>query len=121
MATNAHYEDGDQVGQLAPTAPTGTTIQSGQACLLGSLPAVALTKATDTVGNGGQCTLKFNGVYDFPVKGETTTNAAIAAGDILYLDGNVLNKDNTNGVRYGYALAAVASGATTTIPVKIGY
>lgn len=121
MATNIRYEDGDQIGDLAPTAPTSTTILSGQACLLGSLPAVALTDADDTVGNGGKCTLKFNGVADLPVKGETTTNAAIAAGDILYLDGSVVNKDSTNGVRFGYALGAVASGATTTIPVKIGY
>jgi len=32
-----------------------------------------------------------------------------------------LNKDNTNGVRFGYALAAVSSGATATIRVKLGY
>lgn len=120
MATNIVYEDGDQL-ELAPTAPTGTTIEAGQACLVGALPAVALTDADDTVGNGGRCTLKFNGVADLPVKGETTTNAAIAAGDIIYLDGSTLNKDSTNGVRFGYALEPVTSGATTTIKVKIGY
>lgn len=120
MATNIVYEEGDQL-ECAPTAPTSTTIQAGQACLLGKLPGVALTKADDTVGNGGRCTVKFNGVANLAVKGETTVNAAIAAGDIIYLDGTVLNADSTNGVRFGYALEAVGSGATTTIKVKIGY
>lgn len=120
MATNIRYEDGNQL-EVAPTAPTSTTILAGQACLVGSLPGVALTDADNTVGNGGRCTVKFNGVADLAVKGETTTNAAVAAGDILYLDGAVVNKDSSNGVRFGYALGAVASGATTTIPVKIGY
>jgi len=48
----------------------------------------------------------------------------LAAGDILYYEAGQtppINKDATNGVRFGYALAAVSSGATTTIAVKIGY
>ncbi len=120
MATNVKYEDGDQLS-LAPTAAPGGRAESGEPVLVGSLPGVALKDATDTVSNGGECTIKFNGVASLPVKGETTTNAAVAAGDILYYDGGVINKDATNGVRFGYALAAVSSGATTTIPVKIGY
>lgn len=120
MATNIVYEDGDQL-EVAPTAPTSTTITSGDPCLVGALPGVALTDADDTVGNGGRCTVKFNGVARLAVKGETTTNAAIAAGEVLYLDGAVINKDSANGVRFGYALEAVASGATTEILVKIGY
>jgi hypothetical protein len=55
------------------------------------------------------------------VKGETTTNAAVSVGDILYYDSGVINKDSSNGVRFGYALGAVESGATTSILVKIGY
>lgn len=122
MATNIVYEDGDQL-ELAPTLPTGTTITSGDPCCVGKLPAVALTDADDTVGNGGRCTLKFNGVIEHIVEGKDGAgNAAIAAGDIVYLDAGKLNVDATNGVRYGYALEAVASGSTTTsIRVKIGY
>lgn len=114
MATNQVYNHGDQFDVVC-TAPT--TPASGDPVLVGQLPGVALTDE----GADGRTTVKFNGVYDFPVKGETTTNAAVAAGDILYYDGGVINKDNTNGVRFGYALEAVSSGATTTIRVKIGY
>ncbi|MBN6054523.1 DUF2190 family protein, partial [Nonomuraea sp. RK-328] len=118
MATNQVYNHGDQFDVVC-TEPT--TPSSGDPVLVGQLPGVALTDENAD----GTTTVKFNGVYDFPVKGETTTNAAIAAGDILYYDSaatpHKLNKDNTNGVRFGYALEAVSSGATTTIRVKIGY
>lgn len=122
MADNIIHEDGDQL-VVAPTLPTGTTIQSGDYCCVGKLPAVALTKADDTVGNGGRCTCKFNGVAEFIVEGKDASgNLAIAPGDIVYLDAGKLNVDATNGVRYGYALDAVQSGNTTTrIRVKIGY
>jgi hypothetical protein len=48
----------------------------------------------------------------------------VAIGDILYHEAAAtpkVNKDNVAGIRFGYALQAVASGATTTIQVKIGY
>lgn len=97
------------------------TPQSGDPVICGQIPGVALTpKDTNNV-----TTVALNGVAELLVKGETTTDAAVAVGDILYYDAaatpHKVNKDNTNGVRFGYALAAVASGATTTIPVKIGY
>jgi hypothetical protein len=47
--------------------------------------------------------------------------SAVALGDILYKDGAEVNKDVTNGVRFGYALGAVESAATTTIEVLVGY
>jgi len=119
MAKNRELEDGKTV-VLAPTAAPNTTVQSGDPVMVGQLPGVALTKGTDTVANGGKCGVDLGGVYRLPVKGETTTNAAVAAGDIVYYDAGVLNKDNT-GVRYGYALDPVVSGATTTIRVKVGY
>lgn len=114
MATNIVYELGTQLRVIctAPATPT-----SGAPVLVGQLPGVALT-AEDA---DGYTTVKFDGVADLPVKGETTTNVAVAAGDILYYDSGVINKDSSNGVRFGYALEAVSSGATTTIKVKIGY
>jgi hypothetical protein len=47
----------------------------------------------------------------------------VAVGDIIYYnaaDVPKLNKKNT-GVRFGYALEAVAAGATAIIAVKLGY
>lgn len=97
------------------------TPQSGDPVICGQIPGVALT-AEDS---NGVTTVALDGVADLSVKGETTTDAAIAVGDILYYDTaatpHKLNKDNTNGVRFGYAMAAVSSGATATIPVEIGY
>jgi predicted RecA/RadA family phage recombinase len=59
-------------------------------------------------------------VYNLAVKGEDGDgNAAIAVGDALYKNSSVYNA-NPAGQFIGRALAAVASGATTTIPVIIG-
>lgn len=105
--------------QLVCTAPA--TPASGDPVLFGQLPGVALiTEETD-----GVTTVALDGVFNLPVKGEGSAgNAAIAAGDVIYYEAGQtppLNKDATNGVRFGYAGAAVASGATTTIPVEVGY
>lgn len=114
MATNnVHmWHESLRVQCTAPTTPA-----SGDPVLFGQIPGVALTDEDAD----GYTTIALDGDWNLPVKGETTTNAAIAAGDILFYDGGVINKDSTNGVRYGYALAPVSSGATTTIPVRVGY
>jgi predicted RecA/RadA family phage recombinase len=118
MATNILFEDGYQLDVVC-TAPT--TPNSGDPVLVGQLPGVALT---DERANG-ETTVKFNGVANLSVQGETNSDAgsAVAVGDILYYDAAEtvkINKDTT-GVRFGYALGTVGSGATATIPVKIGY
>lgn len=97
------------------TAPT--TPSSGDPVLYGQIPGVALTDEDAD----GYTTIALDGVWDLQVKGETTTDAAVNAGDILYYDSGVINKDSSNGIRFGYALAGVSSGATSTIPVLIGY
>jgi predicted RecA/RadA family phage recombinase len=118
MATNIVFEDGDQL-DLVCSQPT--TPASGDPVLVGQIPGVALTKERAD----GKTTVKLNGVANLSVKGEGAAgNAAVAVGDILYYEAGQtppVNKDATNGVRFGYALGAVASGATATIPVKIGY
>lgn len=118
MAKNQVYNAGEQFAAVcsAPAVPV-----SGDPVLVGQLPGVALiNEDTD-----GLTTIKTNGVYSFAVKGEGSAGAAaVAVGDIIYYEAGQtppLNKDSTAGVRFGYALAAVASGATATIPVKIGY
>lgn len=122
MATNIVYEDGDQLS-LAPTVAPGATALSGDPVLIGDLPGVMLTDADDTVANAGEGTVKLNGVARLSVVGEGSAGAAaIGRGDILAIDTDAeLNADTTNGTRFGYALEAVSSGATTEILVKIGY
>lgn len=114
MAKNIVHEHGDQL-DVVVTAPASP--KSGDPVLVGKLPGVALTDEQPD----GTTTVKFNGTALLAVKGETTTNAAIANGDVVYYDGGVINADATNGTRFGYALEAVASGATTKILVKLGY
>jgi len=118
MATNIVQEHGDDL-YVAVTQPT--TPVSGDPVLVGQLPGVALTDEQAD----GKTSVKTNGTARLLVKGETTTNAAITAGDIVYYDSaatpHKINKDSTNGVRFGYALEDVASGASKTVLVKIGY
>ncbi|MEV1013770.1 DUF2190 family protein [Micromonospora sp. NPDC049801] len=104
---------------LVCSAPT--TPQSGDPVLCNQIPGVALTpKDTNNV-----TTVALNGVFDLSVKGEGSGgNAAITLGSKVYYEAGQtppLNVDSTNGVFFGYALAPVASGATTTIPVRVGY
>ena len=116
MAKNEVFENGTHFA-VAATDPI--TPASGDPVVLGQLPGVALT-AKDAAGN---TTIATEGVFNLPVKGTNGTNAAIAAGDIVYYvaaNSPKLSATNT-GVRFGYALDPVASGATTTIRVKLGY
>jgi predicted RecA/RadA family phage recombinase len=118
MAKNNVYMWTDSL-PLVCTAPA--TPQSGDPVLAGQIPGVALTSKDSNNVN----TVAVNGTFDLSVKGENNAgNSAVAVGDILYYEAGQtppINKDSTAGVRFGYALAAVASGATATIPVKIGY
>lgn len=121
MAKNREYERALQVAVPITDAP-GATALSGDPVLCGQLPGVALVDADDTVANDGEATVQFDGAFRLAVKGVTGAgNSAVSPGDIIYYDGGELNKDVTNGVRFGYALGAVDSAGTATIVVKIGY
>ncbi len=112
MATNLRFDPGNQI------VVAKASIAAGAPVVFGQIPGVALT-STDGDGN---ITMKTDGVYLMSVVGANNAgNAAITAGAIIYLDGTELNVDSTNGVRWGYALQAVNSGATTSILVKVGY
>ena len=118
MAKNMHYQ-WTRSRPLVCTAPT--TPASGDPVVCGQIPGVALV-AEDA---NGVTTVALDGAFNLSVKGEGAGgNSAVAVGDILYYEAGQtppVNKDATNGVRFGYALAAVTSGATATIPVEIGY
>lgn len=124
MATNRVYEEGAQL----TVAPTGSTVDpptSGDPVIFGERPGVCLTDSSDTIANNGEASVQFDGVFELEVVGTSddgTTGAAVTAGDIVYLDdANNQLSVNTSGTRFGYAKEDVASGATTTIEVIVGY
>jgi predicted RecA/RadA family phage recombinase len=121
MATNKVYDRGVQLS-LAATDPT--TPASGDPVLVGQMPGVALINETAD----GKTSVAFEGVFTLSVKGVTTAAAgsAVAIGDILYyVPGNTPKLSKATGdagaVRFGYALGTVASAATGTIQVRLGY
>lgn len=119
MATNQVFEPVGSLGAMP--VPDGTA--SGDPILLfDEIPAVALTDEGDGGNADNHATVAINPmwVYSYDVVGaDGAGNAPIAIGDRVYLDAAVVNADVTNGTFYGWALAAVASGATTNIPVLL--
>ncbi|MGH3375991.1 MAG: capsid cement protein [Actinoallomurus sp.] len=117
MAKNVIYNDGDRLA-VACTDPA--TPASGDPVLYGQRPGVALTSE----GTDGLTSVDFKAVPNLSVKAiDGSGNSAVAEGDIIYYvsgDTPKLSKKAT-GVRFGYAMGAVTSAATATIPVKIGY
>lgn len=117
MAKNKVFSEGTKFSAVCsdPTTPA-----SGDPVLIGQIPAVA---STDERADG-TTSVDTEGVFDLSVKGvDGSGNSAVAAGDIIYYvaaDTPKLSKKAT-GVRFGYALEAVSSGATATIRVKLGY
>lgn len=114
MATNMIRDEGKVLSLAIASASSGDPVVKGQ------IPGVALT---DTDGDGKVVT-QLRGVFDLSVKGiDADGNAAVAIGDIIYhtaADTPPLSKKAT-GVRFGYALEAVSSAATSTIQVLLGY
>lgn len=120
MATNIIFE---AAATLSLPVPDGT--ESGDALVLfsGKLPCVALTDEGDGGNDDNYATVALSPswVIEIPVKGEGAGgNAAISVGDSIAIDTDgEFNGDTTNGAEFGIALAAVASGATTTIRVLV--
>jgi len=117
MATNRKFEHGNN---LLLTCSDPATPTSGAPVLIGQIPGVALADEQAD----GLTSVQMDGVFALSVKGiDQVGNSAVAAGDLLYYvaaDTPKISKKNT-GVRFGYALEPVASAATTTIQVKVGY
>lgn len=120
MASNRKFEDGRK---LSVTCSHPTTPTSGNPCRVGIWVGTALADEL----SGGTTSVDFGGVYTHSVKGEDDSgNVAVAAGDQLYYvdadigsgTGTLSKKDS--GYPAGIALAAVSSGATTTIDVAMG-
>lgn len=124
MATNREHSRGGPLDldvSGVNGSGTGDLVLSGDPGAVGDIPFVALTDE----GSDGIATVAHEGVYRLTVNGRDATpaDAAVAAGDILFWDDaeGQLNLDGTNGIRFGYALEAVAAGAATEIKVRLGY
>lgn len=121
MAKNRVRANGRFISKAA-TDPA--TPASGDPVLVGQIPGIALINEESTA----DVTVDTAGVYSLSVKGVTTAAAgsAVAIGDLIYyVPGNTpkLSKavGDAGATRFGYALGTVGSGATATIPVKVGY
>src|SRR5688572_8121742 len=102
MATNRVFKDGDQLAVI-PTDSTVDPVVSGAPILFGDVPGVALTDADSD--DDDRVTAAFKGVFEFAVKGANGAgNSPVAEGDVIYMDGAELNKDATNGTRFGVAM-----------------
>lgn len=105
MALNRAYAN---ARKLQFAVPSG--VVSGDPVVVGQIPGVALTDRN----SDGLASVDMGGAYHLEVEGTPTL------GGIIYYHSGTLNMTSSGGVRFGYALEAVASG-TGTIPVKIGY
>ncbi|SDU38364.1 capsid cement protein [Desulfobacula phenolica] len=98
------------------TLPVTAGKKSGAWDMVRDLPVVLLTDAD--ASDEAECSTE--GVFKLSVKGaDAAAGAAVAIGDKVYADGAELNVDATNGKEFGIALGAVASDATTEIPVRL--
>lgn len=117
MAKNRVYA---QTNTTYPNLPVPASTLSGAPMVVGQIPGVMMADA-DAANTG---VMQRDGIFNLSVKGiDGSGNIAVAIGDILYYtagDTPKISKKAT-GVRYGYALGAVTSGATATIPVQVGY
>lgn len=119
MALNQVYNDGVQFDVLASDVSAPADPTSGDPVVINQLPAVALTDPF-TAGDGtSRITVKTNGVYEIEVD---ANNGAVEVGHRLHINGSTGVVSNTTGTpEFGYALEAIDSGATATIPVKLGF
>lgn len=123
MAKNIIRMDTSQVYQQSFTVTDPATPASGDPVrVAGNITGIALTKEGEGQNATGKTTVHIGAfVANFSVEGQgPSAGSAVAVGDSIYYDSAAstkLNKDNTNGVFFGFALGTVGSGLTATIPV----
>ncbi|KAB2865096.1 MAG: hypothetical protein F9K46_04065 [Anaerolineae bacterium] len=113
MATNVVNDSG---ATIRKKMTVGASQVKNSVILLNEMPVFLLEDADSS--NKATCVLPGTMVVDLAVVGANGAgNIAVAVGHRIYKDGTEYNRDSTNGTLFGYALGAVNSGATTTIPV----
>lgn len=117
----AHAAGDTYTNLVAPTLGVATPVnlpEAGDPVVCGDLVGVVnndVLRSTDTA------VISTRGVFNLSVSGVGSAgNAAVAVGQKVYIDpaSAVINVNNTKKA-FGIALAAVASGATAVIPVKL--
>ena len=116
MATNI---DKTTRARIRKELDLGGSVSSGAVVLVGTLMHVFVMEATNA-SDIALCELPGSTAVNLSCVGaDDQGNAAIAIGDGIYLDSGAYNANAAEGTLLGYALGAVASGATTTIPVLL--
>jgi len=98
--------------------PVGAGIESGDPVVVGGITGVALVDRD----SDGYAVIRRKGVFNLEVNGvDGSGNSAVAIGDsIYYVTGDTIKlSKKATGVLFGYALEAVASGASATIKVLL--
>lgn len=109
MSKNMHQK-GDIIDLTIASVSSGEPVGVG---------AIVGTAENDT-HTDGTVPVNVRNVFKHNVYGhDGTIDAAVAVGDAIYLDLAAKTLDvDTGNTLFGYALAAVASGATTEIAIK---
>ncbi len=115
MAKNRLYATGKD---LSLPVPSGTV--SGDPVVIGNMPGVALVDRG--AHTAGEATVEMRGVFLLSVEAENDSGVTtIAVGaPVFYTSGDTpkLNA-KSSGKLFGFALTAIGSGLTATIPVKL--
>lgn len=116
------HELGDQLDRV-PTHPAAGGGKVGDPVMVGRRPGILYTDQ-DAVTK--RATVKFHGSFRVNAHGVTAGgNSAIAVGDDLFYDpapgatNPTINKDVTNGLFFGVAAEALASGTKGVIVVDL--
>lgn len=115
-------QPGDFINAAA-TSPA--TVASGDPVLVGQIPGVAVTAEGAGDNKSTECTIMTRGVFKLPVKAvDGSGSSAVQVGDqITYTaaDDPPLSKKavGTGTIHFGYALGALTSGSTGSIPVLV--
>ncbi len=117
MATNRKREKGDSF-----VLPVPANFTSGDPVVVGRTAGVLLTDRGSPATPADSAVVQMSGVFDLSVEGTNAAgNTAIAIGDAVFWqsgDTPTLSADES-GELFGHAMEIVASGATTTIEVRV--
>lgn len=106
--------------QVSETLTVGSGITSGDPVAIGGIVGTALVDYGAEVTGKASILLNMH-IADHTVEAKDADgNNAVALGDAIYYDSAEtikLNKDNVNGVFWGYALEAITAGSSDTINV----
>jgi len=119
----AHQEDDRRIEVLesALVHPVNdpTFSNDGDAVSFGEA-GIGVRVGVDATVNTEHVPVQTRGVFNLAVTGDDGAPAAIAIGGIVFIGAAGALSSDTAGIRFGIALDAVASGATTNIAVQVG-